>query len=67
METSELNEEDNILLCQYLRWFDDGRIELDEITYLNGENCVNSIADTVWSQYIEATVNTSSMVSLYNG
>ena len=63
METSELHEEDNILLCQYLRWFEDGRIELDEVTYLNGDNCASSNAETVWTQYIEASRQSYSRVS----
>ena len=62
MEISEINEEDNILLCQYLRWFEDGRIELDEVTYLNGDNCANSNAEIVWTQYIEASMDSSSLV-----
>ena len=64
MDVSEINEEDGILLCQYLRWYEDGRIELDEVTYLNGDNCASSDADVVWMQYIAATSDTSTEVKI---
>ncbi len=64
IETSEINEEDNILHCQYLVWSEDGGIRVDEITYLNGENCVNTDnAEVVWTQEIDAIVDSSSIVS----
>ena len=64
MDVSEINEEDGILLCQYLRWYEDGRIELDEVTYLNSDNCASSDADVVWMQYIAATSDTSTEVKI---
>lgn len=65
MDTSEVNSEDNILLCQYLRWFDNGTIHLDEVTYLNEVNCSKSNAEVVWTQYIVADPSDNSQVSQY--
>lgn len=61
LESSEIGSDD-VLLCQYLRWYDNGSIELDEVTYLNGVDCVNSSAQVVWTQYITADPVSSSEV-----
>ena len=62
METSEVDGNDTILLCQYLRWFNNGTIHLDEVTYLNGDNCTVTNAEVVWTQFISADSVSSSQV-----
>lgn len=62
-ETSEVDENDTILLCQYLSWFNNGTFHLDEVTYLNGDNCTVTNAEVVWTQFISADSVNSSQVS----
>ncbi|XP_019849207.1 PREDICTED: protocadherin Fat 4-like, partial [Amphimedon queenslandica] len=64
MEKSETNDADDVLLCQYLRWYENGSIVLNEVTYLNGVDCINSSAEVVWTQYIAADLNSTSEVEL---
>ena len=65
-ETSEVTEgeENNILLCQYLRYFSNQTIYLDEVTYLNGDNCTTiGNADVIWTQYLRGELVGGSLVS----
>lgn len=43
-----------VVLCQFLTVESDGSISLEEVTYMNGENCVNSTAQPLWMQTIDA-------------
>ena len=48
-----------VVLCQFLTVEVDGSISLEEITYMDGENCFNTTADPLWMQTIDAEqVNT---------
>ena len=51
-----------VLLCQYLLWNDDGSFSLEEVTYVNGDNCVNTTAEVLWMQHISALPITSTQV-----
>ena len=49
-----------VVLCQFLTVESDGSISLEEITYMDGENCVNTVASPLWMQTIDAVpVSTS--------
>lgn len=52
----------SVLLCQYLMWNDDNSFSLEEVTYINGDNCVNTTAEVLWMQHISASPVTSAQV-----
>ena len=63
----QVTEEDQIgnstiLLCQYLLWNDDNSFSLEEVTYVNGDNCINTTAEVLWMQHISASPIDSSQV-----
>ena len=64
VEPSLTDSDDNVLLCAYLRLYNDNSIEVNEVTYLNGDNCVNSTAEVVWTHQFTSTLTTSSSVSI---
>ena len=49
-----------VILCQFLTVESDGSISLEEITYMDGENCIDTVASPLWMQTIDAApVSTS--------
>ena len=49
-----------VVLCQFLTVESDGSISLEEITYMDGENCIDTVASPLWMQTIDAVpVSTS--------
>ena len=42
-----------VVLCQFLTVENVGFIRLEEITYMDGENCVNTTASPLWMQTID--------------
>ena len=53
-EPSLTDPDVSVVLCQYLTVENDGSIYLEEVTYMDGENCVNTVADPLWMQTIDA-------------
>lgn len=52
----------SVMLCQYLTVFENSTALLMEVTYMDGENCVNSTADPLWMQTTRAQTTSSSTV-----
>jgi len=51
-----------VMLCQYFTLFDNNTVLLMEVTYMDGENCVNSTADPLWMQTTRTQITSSSTV-----
>ena len=43
-----------VVLCQFMTVGSDGSITLEEVTYMDGENCINTTASPLWMQTIDA-------------
>ena len=43
-----------VVLCQFMTVGEDGSISLEEVTYMDGENCINTTASPLWMQTIDA-------------
>ena len=43
-----------VVLCQFLTVAEDSSISLEEVTYMDGENCVNTTAEPLWMQTVDA-------------
>ena len=43
-----------MVLCQFMTVGEDGSISLEEVTYMDGENCINTTASPLWMQTIDA-------------
>ena len=63
---SIVNSVDSVVLCQYLV-VNGISLQLSEITYLNGENCVNTTAVPLWTQTFNLKVVNSTLVSTSGG
>ena len=64
VESSLIDSDDNVLLCAYLRLNSDNTVEVNEVTYLNGDNCVNSTAEVVWTHQFTTDLTATSLVSV---
>ena len=53
-EASLTDSEVFVVLCQFMTVREDGSISLEEVTYMDGENCINSVASPLWMQTIDA-------------
>ena len=63
---SIVNSVDSVVLCQYLV-VNGISLQLSEITYLNGENCVNTTAVPLWTQTFNLKVVNNTLVSTSGG
>lgn len=43
-----------VILCQFLSIESNGTISLEEVTYMDGQNCMNTVASPLWMQTIDA-------------
>ena len=53
-EASLTDSEVFVVLCQFMTVGGDGSISLEEVTYMDGENCIDTVADPLWMQTIDA-------------
>ena len=52
-----------VVLCQFLTVESDGSISLEEVTYMDGENCFDTVASPLWMQTIDAVpISTSERI-----
>ena len=53
-EVSLTDSEVFVVLCQFMTVRQDGSLSLEEVTYMDGENCIDSTASPLWMQTIDA-------------
>ena len=63
MERSTVDSNDTILLCQYMTLANNSDFLIEEVTYLNGDGCVQQSAQPLWMQTIRGTFMESKDVS----
>ena len=65
-EPSLTDPDISVVLCQYFTVYSNGSITLEEVTYMDGENCVNTTAQPLWMQtiYADASAVTQRVISV---
>ena len=54
MEASLTDPDVFVVLCQFMTVEGNGSISLEEVTYMDGENCIDTVASPLWMQTIDA-------------